>query len=62
MTAGGEAETIMTIESWLRISIADAEARGLPALKALLQGLAQATAALRDAQFIPAATGDTDRR
>ena len=49
----------MTLERWLRTAIADAEARGLPGLEALLQGLAQATAALRAAQFIPPASGDS---
>ena len=48
----------MTLESWLRTAIADAEARGLPGLEALLQALAQSTAALRAARFIPPANGD----
>lgn len=39
----------MTIDAWLKAAIADAERRGLPELKALLEGLAAATAALRDA-------------
>jgi hypothetical protein len=37
----------MTIESWLQAAIADAEQRGLPDLKPLLEALAKATAALR---------------
>jgi hypothetical protein len=37
----------MTVESWLEVAIADAERRGLPALKPLLETLAKATAALR---------------
>jgi hypothetical protein len=45
----------MTIESWLAAAIADAERRGLPELKALLESLAQATRALRDANFTGAA-------
>jgi hypothetical protein len=39
----------MTIEDWLKAAIADAERRGLPELKPLLEGLAQATRVLRDA-------------
>ena len=35
----------MTIEDWLKAAIADAERRGLPELKPLLEGLAQATRA-----------------
>jgi len=42
----------MTIESWLSAAIADAEARGLPELKPLLEALAKATIALRAANFI----------
>lgn len=41
----------MTIESWLRAAIADAEARGLPELKPLLEALARATTSLRGADF-----------
>lgn len=43
----------MTIESWLQAAIADAERRGLPELKPLLETLAQATRVLRDAD-VPA--------
>lgn len=39
----------MTIDAWLKAAIADAERRGLPELKTLLEGLAQSTAALRAA-------------
>ena len=39
----------MTVETWLAAAIADADRRGLPELKALLEGLAQATRALRAA-------------
>jgi hypothetical protein len=39
----------MTVETWLAAAIADAERRGLPELKVLLEGLAQATRALRTA-------------
>jgi hypothetical protein len=41
----------MTIESWLQAAIADAESRGLPALKPILETLARATKALRSADF-----------
>jgi len=39
----------MTVEDWLRSAIEDAERRGLPALKPLLEALARSTAALRAA-------------
>ena len=52
----------MTIDSWLKAAIADAEARGLPQLKSLLEGLAQATRALRAADFNDDARRDRDRR
>jgi hypothetical protein len=41
----------MTIEEWLKAAIADAERRGLPELKPLLESLAQATQLLRSAGF-----------
>jgi len=47
----------MTIDDWLRVSIADAEQRGLPALKPLLETLARATTALRAADFNERADG-----
>ena len=47
----------MSIESWLQAAIADAEARGLPELKVLLEGLAQATRTLRSAGFVSRADG-----
>lgn len=37
----------MDIEAWLQSAIADAERRGLPELKPLLEALASATEALR---------------
>lgn len=39
----------MNVEDWLRIVMADAEARGLPQLKPLLESLALATQRLREA-------------
>jgi hypothetical protein len=47
----------MTIESWLQAAIADAERRGLPELKPILEALARATRALRAADFNDDATG-----
>ncbi len=41
----------MTLETWLAHAMADAERRGLPELKAILQALAGATRALRRADF-----------
>jgi hypothetical protein len=41
----------MNIDAWLKSAIADAEARGLPALKPRLEALAKATEALRRADF-----------
>jgi hypothetical protein len=41
----------MTIEAWLQAAQADAERRGLPELKPLLETLGRATAALRAADF-----------
>jgi hypothetical protein len=41
----------MTVDAWLQAAIADAERRGLPQLKALLETLARATTALRRADF-----------
>ncbi len=47
----------MTIDAWLQAAIADAERRGLPALKPMLETLARATRALRSADFDDDATG-----
>jgi hypothetical protein len=47
----------MTIESWLAAAVADAERRGLPELKPILETLARATAALRAADFNDDASG-----
>jgi len=41
----------MTVESWLEAAIRDADARGLSELKPLLEALADATRALRAADF-----------
>lgn len=57
----------MDVANWLARASADAEARGLPQLKAMLETLARSTQALRDAdaEFGHPATaasepGDTD--
>jgi hypothetical protein len=41
----------MTIDAWLRAAVDDAERRGLPQLKPLLEALARSTRALRAADF-----------
>jgi hypothetical protein len=41
----------VTIDQWLQAALADADRRGLPALKPLLEALARATHALRAADF-----------
>jgi hypothetical protein len=47
----------VTIKQWLDIAVQDAERRGLPALKPLLEGLARATSALRVADWNADASG-----
>jgi hypothetical protein len=47
----------MTLESWLESAVADAEQRGLPELKSLLEGLAKSTRELRRADFNDRADG-----
>ncbi len=49
----------MTVERWLAAAEADADQRGMPELKPLLQGLAAATTALRAAEWNERA--DVDR-
>ena len=41
----------MTVKAWLEMAMHDAERRGLPELKPLLEALAQATSALRTAEW-----------
>ena len=48
----------MTIKTWLEMAMHDAERRGLPELKPLLEGLAKATSALRTAEWNADASGD----
>jgi hypothetical protein len=47
----------MTPAHWLRAALDDADARGLPELKPLLETLAAATTALRRADFNDEASG-----
>ena len=42
----------MTTDAWLEAACRDADRRGLPQLKPLLESLARATAALREADRI----------
>jgi hypothetical protein len=49
----------MTIETWLQTALADADRRGLPDLKPLLESLGRATRSLRDADFNGHADGST---
>ena len=51
----------MTVKVWLENSIQDAERRGLPALKPLLEVLARATSSLRVADWNGDATGEFDQ-
>ena len=41
----------MTVDAWVAAAIADAERRGLPELRPLIEALAQATRALRAADL-----------
>ena len=50
----------MTIKTWLEVSSQDAERRGLPVMKPLLEALARATATLRTADWNFDATGEFD--
>jgi hypothetical protein len=55
----------MTVDAWLTAALADAERRGLPDLRRALENLAQATTALRRADFnddaAAEAAGSSDR-
>jgi hypothetical protein len=50
----------MSVDEWLKSAIADAERRGLPELKPLLEGLAAATRALRSTDAMPHADGPVE--
>ncbi|MBA3884661.1 MAG: hypothetical protein H0X67_02875 [Acidobacteria bacterium] len=51
---------INPVDAWLRAATEDAERRGLPELKPLLEGLARSTAGLREADRI--ARDEFDRK
>jgi hypothetical protein len=51
----------MTIKTWLDNAVQDAERRGLPALRPMLEALARATSTLRNADWNPNASGVPDR-
>jgi hypothetical protein len=50
----------MTMQAWLENAVRDAERRGLPALRPLLEALARSTAALRAADWNLDAAGTVD--
>jgi hypothetical protein len=50
----------MTIKLWLDNAVQDADRRGLPTLKPLLETLARATSALRTADWNADATGELE--
>jgi hypothetical protein len=50
----------VTIKTWLEAAVQDAERRGLPSLRPLLETLARATSALRTADWNFDATGESD--
>jgi len=50
----------MTVKIWLENAAQDADRRGLPALRPLLEALARATSALRTADWNLDATGTGD--
>jgi hypothetical protein len=49
----------MTVDAWLELAVADTERRGLPDMRPLLEGLAQATRLLRRAACNADARGTT---
>jgi hypothetical protein len=52
----------MTIKTWLEWAVHDAERRGVPKLKPLLETLARSTSALRSADWNDDATGQHEGR
>jgi hypothetical protein len=50
----------VTIKTWLDNAVQDAERRGLPALRPLLEAMARSTSALRSADWNSDATGEND--
>jgi hypothetical protein len=51
----------VTIKTWLDNAVQDAERRGLPALRPMLEALARATTVLRNADWNANASGAADR-
>ena len=51
----------MTLDTWLEAALRDADRRGLPALKPLLEALAKATAVLRNADWNTDARGEVEQ-
>ncbi len=51
----------MTIQAWFEAAVSDAERRGLPALRPLLEALARSTSALRGADWNQDASGECGR-
>jgi hypothetical protein len=49
----------MTVKTWLDHAIHDAERRGLPGLRPMLEALARATSALRTADWNDDASGES---
>jgi hypothetical protein len=49
---------MMKIDAWLQCAVADADRRGLPELKPLLEALAKTVAAVRAADFNVNASSD----
>jgi len=52
----------VTIKLWLEQAVEDADRRGLPALRPLLEALARATSVLRNADWNADATGQHESR
>jgi hypothetical protein len=52
----------MTVKTWLDAAAQDAERRGLPQLKPLLETLARSTSALRSADWNDDASGELEGR
>jgi hypothetical protein len=50
----------MTVNAWLEAAMLDAERRGLPALKPLLEALAKSTSALRAADWNADGSGGSE--
>ena len=50
----------MTIKTWLDSAVQDAERRGLPGLRPLLESLARSTSALRTADWNEDSSGDSE--